>query len=255
MEPYLYDWWRVGNNLAFEGCWTTLIHKLISHWFNELWCLSSSHWCNRFDGWLHLSLYEEFSGASSFSHLVHNDAIVCSFVLFFDLKKSNSISENVCSNCTAIICQAKFLNDSYGTNHIQQWLLNALIYKQEETYLIDEQSEMIILDDELPPGTLGETLTVLRPVHFRSGITHDLAVERGWFSNPRVDVAHLDTELWWTFLLFVVVFCKCNCNVKIQKMSFSPNKENKVLKIITSAHYLVLVASLCTVPYRTGCVS
>ena len=120
LESYLYDWWRVGSNLAFEGCWATLIHKLISHWLNELWCLGSSHWCNRFDGWLNLSLYEEFSGASGFSHLVHNDAIVCSFVLFFDLNKSNSISENVCSNCTAIICQTNFLNDSNGNARIQQ---------------------------------------------------------------------------------------------------------------------------------------
>ena len=90
---------------------------------------------------------------------------------------------------------------------------------------------MIILDDELPPGTLGKTLAVLRPVHFRSGITHDLAVERGWFSNSRVDVAHLDTELWWAFLFLVVVFCKYNCSVKTQKMSLSPKKENEVLKI------------------------
>ena len=83
-----------------------------------------------------------------------------------------------------------------------------MTYKQEKkTYFIDEQSEVVILDDELPPGTLGETLTVLCPIHFRSGITHDLAVECGWFPYPGVDVPHLDTELRWTFLFLVFVFC------------------------------------------------
>ena len=74
------------------------------------------------------------------------------------------------------------------------------------TDLVDEQGVVIILDDELPPGALRKSPSVLGPVHFRSGVAHDLAVEGGGFPDPGGDVTHLDAELRGRFLLLVFIF-------------------------------------------------